>query len=531
MARVADTKERPAVSNPPATESNHLEPEKKQKRSPVIFIVVGVIALIGVIFGVKTWSFNSVHATTDDAYITTDVVPITPKIQGSVVDIPAKENRHVNKGDLLVQLDDSTYRADLDQAEANLAVAKAGAQGANATVGLTQATGAAQIAEAQGGVAQSSSDIGSATAGIEQARAATLTAEAGVGNARAQQISAQSTVQSKLSAVTRSNLAVNAANAALKTALAGVRVAQANLRSAEASSANAAKDAQRAQTLASEGAISQAVADQRATAAANTAALVDSARQQVSAAEAVADQRRIDVSTAQQQIREAQDAVTQARAQSSAAQKTVQAQQAVVRQTQAGVGAAIQAAQAAEARRTQAAAKLSQANTAPRQVSISAANAQTALAKVKQAEAAVESARIALNRTRILAPFSGIVSHKGIQIGQQVSVGQPLMSIVPDEVPWVIANFKETQVGVIFANQEAEIEVDALPGKIFKGHVDSLSSGTGATFALLPADNATGNFTKVVQRIPVKILLEPNQPNIELLHSGMSVNAVISTKK
>ena len=123
-----------------------------------------------------------------------------------------------------------------------------------------------------------------------------------------------------------------------------------------------------------------------------------------------------------------------------------------------------------------------------------------------------------------------MISKKTVQIGQEVAVGQSLMAIVPDNDVWVVANFKETQLSGVHANQPAEIEVDTLPGKIFKGHVDSISAGTGATFALLPADNATGNFTKVVQRVPVKILLEPNQKDADKLRSGLSVIATIKLK-
>ena len=104
------------------------------------------------------------------------------------------------------------------------------------------------------------------------------------------------------------------------------------------------------------------------------------------------------------------------------------------------------------------------------------------------------------------------------------------MAVVPDENVWVTANYKETQLGDVKPGQPVEVEVDAFPGKSFKGHVGSISAGTGSTFALLPPDNATGNFTKVVQRVPVKILLEPGQVNMDRLRTGMSVTATIETK-
>jgi len=104
------------------------------------------------------------------------------------------------------------------------------------------------------------------------------------------------------------------------------------------------------------------------------------------------------------------------------------------------------------------------------------------------------------------------------------------MSLIPDRLPWVIANYKETQLNGVVPGQRTEIDVDAIPGRTFTGRVQSVSAGTGATFSLLPPDNASGNFTKVVQRIAVKITFEPNQPDLDKLRVGMSVTAAIETR-
>jgi membrane fusion protein (multidrug efflux system) len=104
------------------------------------------------------------------------------------------------------------------------------------------------------------------------------------------------------------------------------------------------------------------------------------------------------------------------------------------------------------------------------------------------------------------------------------------MSIVPDTPAWVVANFKETDLGEVRPGQKVDIDVDALSGKHFTGKVDSISGGTGATFALLPPDNATGNFTKVVQRVPVKIVLDPGQPYVDRLRAGLSVSVVVTLR-
>jgi membrane fusion protein (multidrug efflux system) len=144
-------------------------------------------------------------------------------------------------------------------------------------------------------------------------------------------------------------------------------------------------------------------------------------------------------------------------------------------------------------------------------------------------KAALENARIQLDYARIIAPINGRISKKTVEIGQYVQPGTPLMTIIPDQDIWVEANFKETQLADVRAGDPTTIEVDGLPGKVFKGHVDSISAGTGATFALLPPDNATGNFTKVVQRIAVKVVFETGQPDLNQLRAGMSVVTTIST--
>jgi membrane fusion protein (multidrug efflux system) len=162
-------------------------------------------------------------------------------------------------------------------------------------------------------------------------------------------------------------------------------------------------------------------------------------------------------------------------------------------------------------------------------------SAQSALvgadARVASARAARDQASLQLSYTRIIAPAAGVVSKKSVEIGQLVQPGQPLMTVVPLDDVWVTANLKETETADVNAGDRADITVDAYQGRRFSGHVESLSPATGAKFSLLPPDNATGNFTKVVQRIPVRIRLDsaavdPAHP----LRPGMSVVATIKTK-
>jgi membrane fusion protein (multidrug efflux system) len=153
-----------------------------------------------------------------------------------------------------------------------------------------------------------------------------------------------------------------------------------------------------------------------------------------------------------------------------------------------------------------------------------------AQAKVDQKQADLDFALLQVSYASVAAPESGTVSRKSVEVGQFVQAGQPLLAIVSSEKPWVIANFKETQLKKMRVGQPATIEVDAYPKLEFHGRVDSIAAATGAKFALLPPDNATGNFTKVVQRVPVKIVLTDQPDPAHPLRAGMSVNTIVTTR-
>jgi membrane fusion protein (multidrug efflux system) len=162
------------------------------------------------------------------------------------------------------------------------------------------------------------------------------------------------------------------------------------------------------------------------------------------------------------------------------------------------------------------------------------AAAQAALvgadARVAASRAARDQAALQLSYTRILAPATGVVSKKTVEVGQLVQPGQPLMAVVPLQDVWVVANLKETETADVTPGDPAEITVDAYPGRHFRGLVESLAPATGAKFSLLPPDNATGNFTKVVQRIPVRIRLAGPADPAHALRPGMSAVVTIQTK-
>ena len=240
-------------------------------------------------------------------------------------------------------------------------------------------------------------------------------------------------------------------------------------------------------------------------------------------------QKQADLNAARQQLEAADAAIVQAKAQLEAAREQSVAAGEAVNQAQARRNIALQSVREAEAHKHQILGQLGQARTAPRQVGMSLSAKEQAQAKVEQARAALETARLQLSYTRIHAPVSGRTNKKDVEVGALVEPGTPLMAVVESGTPWVAANFKETQLSGVRPGCPAEVRADAIPGHIFKAHVDSLSPATGSIFALLPADNATGNFTKVVQRLPIKIVLDPGQPDEDRLSAGMSV--IVRVKK
>jgi len=267
---------------------------------------------------------------------------------------------------------------------------------------------------------------------------------------------------------------------------------------------------------------------------------------QLSASQADVEGARAGVSVARQQLEAARAQLEQAIANDIKAQNDVgrykqlvdkqeishqQYDQAVAaaRSSAAGVAAARASAVAAEqmvsqaqAKREQAEANLRSAGTAPQQMSATRARAQAAVAQAQQKKAELDQANLNLQYTRLVAPVSGIVSNRSVEVGQNVQIGQELMKIINLDDIWVTANFKEDQLRYMRPGQRATISVDAY-GKKYTGHVQSIAGASGALFSLLPPENATGNYVKVVQRIPVKITFDPGETKEHILRPGMSV--------
>jgi membrane fusion protein (multidrug efflux system) len=255
---------------------------------------------------------------------------------------------------------------------------------------------------------------------------------------------------------------------------------------------------------------------------------VNSADAQIAAARAAvgraeADGRKADLDL--QRARELRQARAVPQERLDAAQVAHDAARAALAQAQAQLQLAEEARRAATSRVTEARGRLSQS--APVGPQIAAAQAQSALAhaRIKSAEAALALARLQLSYTRVLAPAAGLASKLTARPGQIVAAGQALLELVPQQT-YLVANFKETQVGRMRPGQRAEVKIDAFPGRTFEGRVESLAGGTGASFSLLPPDNATGNFVKVVQRVPVRISWT-SPPGDLVLRAGMSSDVIV----
>ena len=318
----------------------------------------------------------------------------------------------------------------------------------------------------------SSAGMDEASAGVEGARAAVATAQAAVATAKSQQAQAQ---------------------AQLAAVQACQKQAEADLLAAEARQQRADTFMKRIQALVPEHAASQ-----------------DSLE------EAVAAQRvaTADVSAVRQRISAQAAAVRQAEAAVAAALSGVHQAESVVAGQEAALGRA-------EAQRAG-------TRSAPKQVAQSRSQTNVAEAEVARAQAEAQQARLNLSYTKIHAPISGHVTRKSVEIGTHVQIGQPLLALVDPDV-WVIANFKETQLAKMQSGQPVTVTIDTHPGVKLAAHVDSLQCGSGARFSLLPPENATGNYVKVVQRVPVKVVFDDRQ-QIEQYGLGPGMSVVPTVK-
>ena len=328
-------------------------------------------------------------------------------------------------------------------------------------------------------------DPGDYQVAVDKARAELADAEASAVAAQSSVPIASTTAASNVTTarggITQAQSGVAASEKEIEAARARIVSAQARLREAEANAAKSSRDVERLRGLLAKDEVSQQMFDATSATAEAQKAGVDSARSQVAEAEAG--------------IRVAESKLAQSRA-----------------------------------GEDQARAEMQTAQTGPSQVAATRARASAAEAHAQQARATLTQAELNLQYTTIKAPVRGVVSKKGINAGQVVQAGQPLLAIVQVDEVWVTANYKETQLKDMRPGQRAVISVDAYGGREYKGKVDSIAGATGARFSLLPPENATGNFVKVVQRVPVKIVLDPGQDPEHRLRPGMSVTPTVYLK-
>jgi membrane fusion protein (multidrug efflux system) len=259
-----------------------------------------------------------------------------------------------------------------------------------------------------------------------------------------------------------------------------------------------------------------------------TGASVRSAEAGVAAAQAQVARAKSDLLKAQQDLDRAQklhDAGAVSGQALEAAQATKNSAQASLDAANAGLAAARDSAASAQSRVAEAAGHVEQSTPVERQIAAAVAAAKLAHARVQSAQAALDLAKLQLSYCKITSPIAGFVSKLGAHDGQMVQPGMTLVMVVPAK-PYVVANFKETQMDRIAAGDPVDISVDALGGSELHGRVESISAGTGARFSMMPPDNATGNFVKVVQRVPVKIELDQGQDTSKL-HAGLSVEVKV----
>jgi membrane fusion protein (multidrug efflux system) len=353
--------------------------KEPRKRNFVPLIILGLLIIIGGVFGFKQYNYALHYEDTENAQIEGNISPVLPRIAGFVTEINAKENQLVKKGDILVKLDESELKVKVLQAQA-----------------------------------------------------------------------------------------------AIETAIANQRAIEANV---STSGANVS----------------------------TVAANVETTKESIEAAQIRLDKAQLEYDRYAKLLSE--KSATQSQFDNVEAEKKVSKAQLEISKKQL------------EAARKQLDAAQVQADASKQQIAV-------AKATVAQRQADLEMAKLQLTYATIYAPANGKISKKNVQTGQFVQAGQNLMSVVIDEDLWVIANFKETQMGKMKEGQSVKMKVDMYPDVAFEGKVESIAGATGARFALLPPDNASGNFVKVVQRIPVKIIFINPDPKYPI-RAGMNVDVVV----
>jgi membrane fusion protein, multidrug efflux system len=433
--------------------------QKGPGRKPIVLVILGAAALLGLGYGTKLFIHSLAHEDTDNAFIEGIAVQVSPQISGHVVKVAVKDNQHVSAGDLLVQVDPRDYQTRVDFARAALAGAEARLRAAESNLAMIRKTAVAAVDQEQGA--------------LDAARTAIDTARIRLALTQSMGVQAGSRV---------------------KAAEAQVEQAKAEWEAAEAEATRAKADLVRYDNLFKTGGVTASQLDQYAAVAHSTAAAQKAAQRRIAAAEAQANEAVAGLQTAKEDIRQAESQI-----------------------------------KAAEARLEEAKGRLDGANVANERIASAEAEQSRASAEIRQLKAELDQAELNLSYTQLTASQAGTITKKAVEEGNYVRPGEPLMALVSDD-KWVIANFKETQIEYMRPGQPVLLRLDSYPHTPLRGHVDSLQRGTGARFSLLPAENATGNYVKVVQRVPVKIVFDGDLSPELALSLGMSVVPDVKVK-
>jgi len=443
------------TDNSPANVTPALDPSAKRisfkKLVPIVVLLLAAGILLGITGGWNGWVGGGTTQRTDDAVLRADITPLSTRVSGTVAQVAVTDYQRVKAGDLLVQLKDDDFKAQVGQAEAGVAAAQAALEN-NAKQKELQSS---RIVQAQAGIQGASAEIVQAGAAIEAAQSDVANGQAGVDNAQAK-----------------------------------IPDAQAALEAAQADAERTLLERKRQEALVELGSatkqkLEQVVADQE-----RFAAVVESRKAELTQTRALVEIRRAELSKARAQVSLRQAEQQRARAQSSGRSAELDAQ--------------------------------------IKQRAVLDAQEQQLQADLNAKQEALKVAQTNLDYTRIVAPTDGIVGERKVRIGQLVSPGTQVISLV-DNTIWVQANYEETQLTNVAKGDGAEITVDTFPGVTLRGRVEEIAPASGSQFALLPPDNATGNYTKIVQRIPVKITLDARPELAKRLRPGMSVIAKIRT--
>ena len=464
-------------------------------------LISGVILLIAI--GAATyWLMGRGKESTDDAQINGHIVMVTARVSGHVRYIYVDNTDRVESKQLLVQLDPTDLRQALRKAKADLDSQIASTSAAASEVAITRLTAPSSLQQA--------------AAATQIAMQGELTAQAQFDSAQAQVAASQAAIKAAHDDIRSAQTDYEAAVAQVEAAQAQVTIAHADLIAAQSNAQTESREADRYKYMLQQGAVSRQQYE-------NMTNINTSAQSAQRSSQSRLEASRVGV---EQAIAHREGA----RAMLSKANSRLASSMAALNESRASVQAMRAGIDQARSKFRQATAAESGTQTVDPQINASEAQQRAAAAKIAQSRAALKTAELNLSYTSVRAPIKGEVVSRNVNQGQYVQPGQALMAVVPLHDVWVTANFKETQLQYMKPGQRAEIRVDTYAGKVFRGRVKGIEAASGERLSLLPPQNATGNFVKVVQRIPVRITFDQPIPKDIVFRPGQNVVVTVYTR-